>query len=381
MNDSVISIKKHHIVITFILLALTFQHSAADYNNSLSDKDFSTEQTIGRLATLKAGRVAEVRTLADKWSSFTEESLDNLFRTFYRARDEQLLQIMDAQNYATVRAILSGQNKTIAAQKKSVVLNKLGDHINVDLVYSPVIPCRIVNTKVSGGAMSGEKRSFFVHGTGTKLASQGGNPEGCIAPFGDPAAVQMIMTANPISPSTHGGKGDFQVTAHRTLIPKAVVLKYKLGTNTTNVATVMSAIATETGKDIDLQVNGQLTHLTLDVMGYYYPVSRNDADRLAIAYGIINADGSKASGTENFTSRQHQNSHYHIKITGEEYIYDQYTTIVTLIENPRLCNTAIPSIQTAGDGDLKITIRQMIGERAGIPTTQCKFSFVTFKNQ
>lgn len=349
-------------------------------NALYADRDFSTGQTLGRLATLKAGRIAKARALADKWSSHTEEPLENLFRAFYEANDKQLLDIMEAQDYATIQAIMTGQNNKNTAQKKSVALNKLGDFSDLDLFYSPVIPCRIVNTKLSGGAMSGfDKRSFFVHGSGTLMASQGGNPEGCTAPFGDPSAVQMILTANPLSQSTHGGKGNFQVTAHGTAMPKAVVLKYKLGTNTTNVATVKSAILA--GEDIDLQVNGQLTNVTLDVMGYYYPIDKDDADRMAIAYGYINADGSKASGTENFISKQHLNSHYHITISGENYDFNKYTTIVTLLEFPTICNTAIASLNSSLDGDLLVTIRSAVGVNEGSTTTQCDFTFVTFKNQ
>ena len=56
-------------------------------------------------------------------------------------------------------------------------LATLGDS-QADLVYTPLTPCRIIDTRVAGGAIAaGATRDFLV--TGTSFASQGGSATGC----------------------------------------------------------------------------------------------------------------------------------------------------------------------------------------------------------
>jgi hypothetical protein len=56
-------------------------------------------------------------------------------------------------------------------------LNALGDS-QADLVYTPVTPCRIIDTRIVGGVIAaGTTTSFLV--TGTDLSSQGGSATGC----------------------------------------------------------------------------------------------------------------------------------------------------------------------------------------------------------
>jgi len=58
----------------------------------------------------------------------------------------------------------------------------IGDS-RADLVYTPVTPCRIIDTRLAGGAIgAGTTRSFLV--TGTDLSSQGGSGTGCNVPKG-----------------------------------------------------------------------------------------------------------------------------------------------------------------------------------------------------
>ena len=56
----------------------------------------------------------------------------------------------------------------------------LGD-TGADLIYTPVAPCRIIDTRVSGagGPIPGNGTRDFVVVGATGFASQGGNPAGC----------------------------------------------------------------------------------------------------------------------------------------------------------------------------------------------------------
>ena len=61
-------------------------------------------------------------------------------------------------------------------------LNALGD-TQADLVYTPVTPCRIIDTRLGGGIMAANTtRDFLV--TGTDYSAQGGSATGCGVPYG-----------------------------------------------------------------------------------------------------------------------------------------------------------------------------------------------------
>ena len=71
------------------------------------------------------------------------------------------------------------------------------DGSDKDLAYTPVTPCRIVDTRKVGGAISaGGIRSYNVWGA---VISQGGNSAGCPSPKGEPRAVHVNVTSVPLS--------------------------------------------------------------------------------------------------------------------------------------------------------------------------------------
>ena len=66
-----------------------------------------------------------------------------------------------------------------------------------DLLYSPVTPCRIVDTRNTPAGIMGAstKRDFYAYGSGGTMSAQGGNPAGCESPLGEPLAVHINMVA------------------------------------------------------------------------------------------------------------------------------------------------------------------------------------------
>ena len=65
-----------------------------------------------------------------------------------------------------------------------------------DLKYTPVTPCRIVDTRKSGGKIGAyTQRNFYVYGSGGTISAQGGNSAGCPAPLGEPLAAHINMVA------------------------------------------------------------------------------------------------------------------------------------------------------------------------------------------
>ncbi|MCB0971199.1 MAG: tandem-95 repeat protein, partial [Acidimicrobiales bacterium] len=72
----------------------------------------------------------------------------------------------------------------------------------VGAVYVPITPCRVVDTRVSGGALGDrEIRDYAVSGSGGAFAGQGGQANGCGIPEGA-LAVEASVTA--VSPADSG---------------------------------------------------------------------------------------------------------------------------------------------------------------------------------
>jgi hypothetical protein len=141
----------------------------------------------------------------------------------------------------------------------------------VDLVFTPITPCRIINTTVSGGPITaGSTRNFVVAGT-TGFVAQGGNPTGCGIPRGPAvAAVINYVAVNP------AGAGDLRVTPFGTAVPLASVINYAAvpGLNIANgVATKLCTPGVSCSLDITIQADSSATGLVADVMGYYSSVT------------------------------------------------------------------------------------------------------------
>ena len=88
-----------------------------------------------------------------------------------------------------------------------------------------------------------------------------------------------------------------------------------------------------------------------------------------IAFGDVDAAGTKLSGTANWTSVFNASLvRYEITITGESYFFSSYATMVTPLGDIRYCHT--------GSISGKLTIN--CTDSAGNPATS-RIAFVTFK--
>src|SRR5512139_489016 len=69
-----------------------------------------------------------------------------------------------------------------------------------DLIYTPVAPCRIIDTRPTSGGPGpipgGTTKDFLVTGT-TDFTSQGGNPAGCGIPENATSVMINFIAINP----------------------------------------------------------------------------------------------------------------------------------------------------------------------------------------
>jgi hypothetical protein len=162
-----------------------------------------------------------------------------------------------------------GLSPALAQEKATSTRNgpsDLGDS-QADLVYTPVTPCRIIDTRLAGGPIAGgTTRSFRV--TGGDLSSQGGSPTGCGIPSGAAtAAVVNFIAVNPAGP------GDLRITPFGTPMPTASILNYAAvtGLNIANGPTVAicDLAVAPCSSDFTIQADGAATQVVADVQGYF----------------------------------------------------------------------------------------------------------------
>jgi hypothetical protein len=162
-------------------------------------------------------------------------------------------------------------------------LSSLGDS-QADLVYTPVAPCRIIDTRVAGGTLSpGVPRSFKVT---EDTSFQGGRD--CGIPFGPTTSAMINFVAvNATAP------GDLRVTPFRTPMPEASILNWAgvAGLNLANgVAVALCDPATTTcTNDITLQADASAVNIVADVQGYYQRVSTGGVGTALLADGAVTA--------------------------------------------------------------------------------------------
>jgi hypothetical protein len=148
----------------------------------------------------------------------------------------------------------------------------LGDS-QASLVYTPITPCRIINTLLAGGPIpAGGTRTFSV--TASNLSNQGGSALGCGVPFGPAtAAVINFVAVNP------AGAGDLRQTPFGTPVPLASFLNYVRSgipsDNTSNgsVVTLCNPATTTCTNDFTIQADASAVQLVADVQGYFSAVT------------------------------------------------------------------------------------------------------------
>jgi len=162
-----------------------------------------------------------------------------------------------------VVSTLSAQEEAASAVKGPL---NLGDS-QADLVYTPVTPCRIIDTRLVGGPIAGgATRSFRV--TGTDLSAQGGSATGCGIPSGPAtAAVINFVAVNPAGP------GDLRITPFGTPMPTASIVNYAAvpGLNIANgpAVTICDPAVAACPSDFTIRADGSATQVVADVQGYF----------------------------------------------------------------------------------------------------------------
>lgn len=168
----------------------------------------------------------------------------------------------------------------------------LGGSSAADLVYTPVAPCRIIDTRVVGGPIAaGAQRSFYA--AVNNYSTQGGSATTCGIPFGPATAVVVnVVAVNPAA------AGDLRAFAFGGTLPTASIINYAKVNDVTsggllNIANAFTlkicdpAVVTCPTSDFTIQADTSATQVVMDVLGFYRKVDSTMTDSVFSPVGIV----------------------------------------------------------------------------------------------
>lgn len=137
---------------------------------------------------------------------------------------------------------------------------QIGVALSADLVFTPITPCRIVDTRGAGGVIPTATSRVF-KGWAASYTAQGGSATNCGLPQStDVAALSVNLLV--ISPT---GEGWIAAWPVGTTMPLVSNLNYKAGDVLANSAVLK---INQTTADFNLYTT-TATHFVADVTGYY----------------------------------------------------------------------------------------------------------------
>lgn len=279
-------------------------------------------QTVAAAATRSGSltpsqRGAMARAYVLKWGGYVQQVYrvpvgvwaNRMVPTFAYADADNFRNALKRTTYEGASAALSGVGSrlpddqvidTMARARLSpsltqpdVVAKTLGAAAS-DLVYTPVTPCRILDTRVAGGAIAGDASRDFnaVVGAGGNFGSQGGSATDCGVVADGQAAVVINLTA-----VTPAGAGYATAYPFGTTRPLASSVNYAAGAIVNN-AVVVKLPTPLTTKDFTVYTFSTADYVA-DIVGYYAPpqATAPECVNTATVTGQVSNNGGTASVT------------------------------------------------------------------------------------
>ncbi len=235
---------------------------------------------IGSSAQLSAvQRGALVAQLVRTWGPFVQQVhqtsvgawANRMQATFSASTDSNLQRAAGMKTFQGMMDALTGIHLTDAQVTDSLATQaqvlKSGNRpallgsTTADLVYNPLAPCRIADTRIVGGAISGGFFRAFHGYTSTNFATQGGNTSSNCGIPANPSALMLNITVAAAS-----APGYLTVFPFNTTRPLAANLNYASGATVGNeIAAKMTLGSTD---EFSVYAFGT-TDVVVDVVGYF----------------------------------------------------------------------------------------------------------------
>ena len=217
------------------------------------------------LLAIDQNRATVVNRVVESWAEPLARSTAGLTREQLREmlvalRADHLMAASLAGSLEGLRDVLArsmvGESSVAAGRARG---KALGD-LNADLTYTPVVPCRILDTRIIGGPLQPDVARIF-EGYVPNFAVQGGASSDCGIPPSVPVLALNVYAVNPAN------TGFIKVWAFGTAEPAVSTVNSQVG---------ITAIATGTLVPVD-RLNGNrfvaksptVVDFVADVVGYF----------------------------------------------------------------------------------------------------------------
>lgn len=299
------------------LLLLGAAGARAQSTTAVADPAVAAQQEA--LSTVQATRAAVIGEIVDRWRSSLPKANPSqniadgavaMAAKLQLATPEVLLAASRAGSLEELNALTASSWKgpgTIVLEPGQAITNTIGS-LSTDLVFTPITPCRIVDTRLATGGWFGklgpggaQLDNWFSVGL-ANFAAQGG----ATSCPGMPTSFKPAGIAINVTSTGQTGPGNLRVVACGAGTPTVSLLNYTAGVNLANAAVVSSASATCSlgppagagPSDIYVLAGNSATDVVIDIMGYFAPpvATALSCTTVTAASGVI------ASGALNNTT-------------------------------------------------------------------------------
>lgn len=217
-----------------------------------------------------------VHQIVMKWGSHVQEAYRADVRnwtgamapTFAKAKLDTLQRAANASNFDAMNDLLLADGNTPApvqanAAKTQITARSLGD-VATDLVFVPISPCRLFDTRVAGGAIAANSTRGFDVTAVSDYTFQGGSASNCNGAGAAGSFAAAVINFTVVTPS---GAGYITAFPFGGTQPLAATVNYTAGSIVGNMATV-ALDQGASANELSVYTFAQ-THLVGDIVGYY----------------------------------------------------------------------------------------------------------------
>lgn len=253
-----------------------------------------------------AERAAMAKAYILKWGAYVQKVYNvpvavwanRMVPTFVGADVSNFRRALQRDTYEGASAQLSGVGTKVSDEKvidtmaraslvspvsRAQVTAALLGAATSDLVYTPITPCRILDTRIAGGPLAGGFSRDFnaVVGQGGNFSAQGGSATDCGAVAAGQAAAVINVTA--VAPSAAGYATVYPFGATQ---PLASSVNYSAGAivNNTVVVKLPSPLTTKDFTIFSFATAG----FVADIVGYYAPPQATALDCTTVSSAATN---------------------------------------------------------------------------------------------
>jgi hypothetical protein len=248
----------------------------------------------------RTARGQAVYRIVERWGAHVQEAYGadvrrwarEMVPVFAAAPLERLQQAARARSFTAMndallvpaRPAADAAPPEVRAGNERIKARSLGDPAQ-DLVYVPVTPCRILDTRVVGGPIGADSFRDFDITDVVRFSGQGGDTSNCnIGDKGSFAAAALNITV--VTPNVAGYITVFPYLSSR---PTAATMNYVAGDVRNSLAIVRLDQSAST-YEFSVYSYAQ-THLVADVVGYFREPEATALECVTLISPVINSPG------------------------------------------------------------------------------------------